>query len=237
MTQRRTNWNDLHRTLRDAIAEGRLKPGQSLPTQAELCAKHGLSRHAVRLALAALEREGLLESWQGKGVFVKTARLAYEIGPATRFSSNMQAAGIAPGLKFLRAMRRPADAEAARLLALAPGEPLLTAELVRLADEAPVVLARHSVRASRFPNFGGDVSETHSITKALARGGVQNFRRANTVIEARLGTQQEAACLGITPTQPVLISTGVNVDAEERPVELSVAISRGDRLAFCLATQ
>ncbi|MEM8552416.1 MAG: phosphonate metabolism transcriptional regulator PhnF [Pseudomonadota bacterium] len=236
MTQRNKNWEELHRALREAISDGTLRPGQSLPTQSALSATHGLSRHAVRLALAALEREGLVESWQGKGAFVKAERLAYEIGPATRFSNNMQASGITPGLRFLRAMRRPADVEAARLLALTPGEPLLTAELVRLADEAPVVLARHSVRASRFPNFGGDVSETRSVTEALARGGVQTFRRANTIIEARLGTQQEAACLGITLTQPVLISTGVNVDSEERPVELSVAISRGDRLSFCLPT-
>lgn len=236
MGQRRTEWERLHRALRDAIFAGRLKSGEPLPTQAELCLTHGLSRHAVRLALAALEQDGLVESWQGKGAFVKTARLAYEIGPATRFSNNMQAVGIVPGLRFLRAMKRPADAEAARLLAVSPGEPLLTAELVRLADDAPVFLARHSVKASRFPNFGGDVSETQSVTKALARGGVLSFRRATTTIEARLGTQQEAACLGITPAQPVLISTGVNIDADERPVELSVAISRGDRLTFCLPT-
>ncbi|MEM0906845.1 MAG: phosphonate metabolism transcriptional regulator PhnF [Pseudomonadota bacterium] len=236
MAQQKTDWERLHRFLRDAIADGTLKPGQALPTQAELSRTHCLSRHAVRLALAAMEEDGSVESWQGKGAFVTASRVAYEIGPATRFSQNMEAAGIVPGLRFLRAMMRPADTEAARLLALSPGEPLLTAELVRLADEAPVVLARHSVKASRFPNFGGDVSETHSVTKALARGGVRTFRRSSTTIEARLGTQHEAACLGITSTQPVLISKGVNVDADAQPVELSVAITRGDRFTFCLPT-
>jgi GntR family transcriptional regulator, transcriptional repressor for pyruvate dehydrogenase complex len=60
-------------TLRREIIEGRLQPGDRLPTEAALGASAGVSRTVVREAVASLKAEGLVETRQGAGAFVLAA--------------------------------------------------------------------------------------------------------------------------------------------------------------------
>ncbi len=63
-----------HERLRDhlmaELAEGRLRPGEALPTELELSKTTSMSRNTVRQALAALERGGLIRRVRGRGTFV-----------------------------------------------------------------------------------------------------------------------------------------------------------------------
>jgi GntR family transcriptional regulator len=52
------------------IAGARLKPGDRLPTEAQLCARHRVSRITVRHALELVRRRGLIERVPGVGTFV-----------------------------------------------------------------------------------------------------------------------------------------------------------------------
>jgi len=56
------------------IIDGRLRPGDRLPTEQELSAMFGVSRNVVREAIARLRSEGVLRSRQGAGVFVAEAQ-------------------------------------------------------------------------------------------------------------------------------------------------------------------
>ena len=55
----------------DLIKEGKLKPGDKLPSEHILAEKFGTSRPSVREALSALEILGIIESRGGKGNFIK----------------------------------------------------------------------------------------------------------------------------------------------------------------------
>ena len=56
--------------LREGIASGRWRPGERLPSEAELTEAFGLSRMTVNRALRELHQEGLVERVQGVGSFV-----------------------------------------------------------------------------------------------------------------------------------------------------------------------
>ena len=66
----------LHRSVQDALKDyivGReLRPGDPLPSEAELARQLGVSRTSVREAVKSLETIGLLESRRGSGVYVGT---------------------------------------------------------------------------------------------------------------------------------------------------------------------
>lgn len=56
--------------LMQQIERGTLKPGDRLPTEAQLAATHGVSRSVVREAVHQVRSRGLLRSRQGSGVYV-----------------------------------------------------------------------------------------------------------------------------------------------------------------------
>lgn len=57
--------------IRTAIDTGQLKPGDRLPTIAQLCDQYQVSPTPVKYAMRILEEAGLIETWQGKGMFVR----------------------------------------------------------------------------------------------------------------------------------------------------------------------
>ncbi|MDR7279129.1 GntR family transcriptional regulator [Catenuloplanes atrovinosus] len=67
-----------HRRIADdlsaRIADGRMRPGQALPSESALSTSYGVARGTVRHALASLEGAGLVEARRGKGWFVRASR-------------------------------------------------------------------------------------------------------------------------------------------------------------------
>lgn len=61
---------EIAKLLRNEIRTGTLKPGDRLPTEQQLCQMFGVSRPVVREAISRLKYGGVLESYQGRGVFV-----------------------------------------------------------------------------------------------------------------------------------------------------------------------
>ncbi|WP_158931059.1 FadR/GntR family transcriptional regulator [Acidisphaera sp. S103] len=62
--------------IEDLVRQGELKPGDRLPSEAELARTLGVSRPSVREAMIALETVGLVEVLTGSGTFVR------EVAPA-----------------------------------------------------------------------------------------------------------------------------------------------------------
>lgn len=67
--------------LRQNIYSGVWKPGDKLPSEAQLCAQLGASRITVRSALGRLSTLGLVHSWQGKGTFVSSQPVMGSVFP------------------------------------------------------------------------------------------------------------------------------------------------------------
>lgn len=55
------------------IGEGAYAVGSLLPSEAELCARHGVSRHTVREATRVLQEQGLVARHQGLGTRIQSA--------------------------------------------------------------------------------------------------------------------------------------------------------------------
>jgi GntR family transcriptional regulator len=68
-----TRYRAIADDLRSEITNGRYPIGAALPTEAELCRRHSVSRHTVREALRRLVDLGLIERRQGAGTRVVSA--------------------------------------------------------------------------------------------------------------------------------------------------------------------
>lgn len=79
----------LYDLLRKDIATGVYPIGKCLPSENELVAAHGVARSTVRLALAKLEREGMIEKRKGMGSIIKSPRKSLGLLSFHGFSQSM----------------------------------------------------------------------------------------------------------------------------------------------------
>ena len=70
----RTLAEELVETFTTEIRQGRLRPGDKLPTEAALVGRFGVSRTVVREAISRLAASGLAETHHGIGTFVTEAQ-------------------------------------------------------------------------------------------------------------------------------------------------------------------
>lgn len=68
--RRKTLVVEVRDKLKEQITSGTYRPGDRLPSEANLTEEHGVSRTVVREAIASLRADGLVDSRRGAGVFV-----------------------------------------------------------------------------------------------------------------------------------------------------------------------
>ncbi|MEX5729460.1 GntR family phosphonate transport system transcriptional regulator [Rhodovulum iodosum] len=230
-------WTSIYETLTAEIGTGRYRPGDKLPTEAELAQRFGVNRHTVRRALAALAEAGLVHARRGAGVFVAAKPTDYPLGRRVRFHQNLKAAGQSPTRKVLLLETRLADAREAEALALPSGAEVHVFEGISLADGVPLGLFRSVFPAARFAGLLPVLDETRSITAALARLGVTDYTRASTRLTAKLATATQALHLQVGEGAPILRTVSVNVDANGQPVEYGHTWFAGDRISLTVAPE
>ncbi|MCU4653425.1 phosphonate metabolism transcriptional regulator PhnF [Roseibacterium sp. SDUM158016] len=227
-------WISIRDRLAEEIALGHYGPGDRLPTEAQLAGRFGVNRHTVRRALAALAEAGTVHARRGAGVYVQHRPTPYAIGRRVRFHQNLLAAGRVPEKRVLLIETRAAGPDETGALALPPEAPVHVYEGLSLSDGVPIALFRSVFPADRLPDLPRALSETGSVTAALAAAGVDDYTRARTEITAKPATPTLAAQLRLAAGAPILRTVGVNVDRVGIPVEYGRTWFAGDRVALTL---
>lgn len=225
-------WKSIATTLEAEIAAARYRAGDKLPTEAELSSRFGVNRHTVRKALADMSERGITRSRRGAGVFVETPPTEYPIGRRVRFHRNIAATGRLPQKRVLRVENRPCDDTEARMLAIAPGDPVLVYEGLSLAGGAPIAHFESVFPAARVPAMADALRDTSSVTEALRRNGIDDYTRSETRLTAERATATQALHLRLREGDPLLKSVGVNICPEARPIEYGTTWFAGDRVTL-----
>lgn len=223
-------WRQIADGIASDLTEGRLSPGEKLPTEAQLAERFGVNRHTVRRALAALASRGLVRATQGRGTFVEPKPLAYPIGPRTRFSDNVSRAGREAWGDLISSREAGADERLAEALGMRPGEPVLELITVHRADGAPISMARTCLPLPRFAGLDRIYAETGSLTRAYAALGLQDYIRLSTRIAARIAGAEEATLLELAPGRVLLVVDSVNVDPEGQRIQATRSHFVADRV-------
>lgn len=227
-----TLWRRIADDFEQEIAAGAWRPGERLPAETAVAARFGVNRHTVRRAFAALAERGLVRAERGSGTFVMRPRLAYPIGPRTRFSDIIATAGFEAGGRLLTHAIEPAGRDVAERLAIAPGSAVIRLHILRSADRTPVCHAMSLVSAARLPDAARVYRTTRSMTRTLAQFGIADYRRQSTRITAALADALDAELLRLAPGRPLLVAESVDVDEAGTPVLTTQARFAADRVAL-----
>ena len=208
-----------------------MRPGDRLPSDAELCQEFGVSRMTARNAMQRLAEDGLVRRVPGLGSFVVEPPAHRYADRLLAFSQEMEAQGRKASSRLLDRGIRPASEADASALGLRPGDPVVAVDRLRLADGVAIAIERAVlVRRTEAVVMSADL-ETGSLHQALAREGLF-LRRGKATITAEGASEADARLLGIPEGDPLLVERRVIVDAHGRPVEATESRYPGDRYAL-----
>lgn len=223
----------LTRILERDIAELRWQPGESLPSEAELCAEHGLSRTAVRQALAELATRGLVRKEKGRRTLVARSHVTNLVVQELRgFYEEVTERGALIQTTILQQRTVPAPPHLADDLEVPSGSELVLLERIRAVDGEAIVRVETYLPAPRFGSLVSMELSSVSLYAVLAADfGVQPSS-GRRVIEAVAADAGLASHLDIPVSSPVLQLSAVNRDQDRVPFESFQAWYRGDETRF-----
>ena len=149
---RQSRYREIEGYLR-TLVEG-ARPGDPLPSEAELCERFSVSRMTVRQALSELTNDGLVERRRGQGTFVAHRPVHRRPGVFLSFTEEMHRRGAQATSRLLSAGLDDPRRPEAEDLGLAPGSQVVRVARVRLADGVPVALED----AALVPELGGSAA-------------------------------------------------------------------------------
>ncbi|MGH2659046.1 MAG: GntR family transcriptional regulator [Actinomycetota bacterium] len=226
----------LREALLQEIRDLGLKPGDRLPTEAELERRYGVSRSTIRQALNDLATQGLIRKVQGKGTFLGTPKIQH-VPVLTSFSELLRSQGYVPSHRLLASSRRPAPAQVAEGLRLEEGAPCRFLRRLFLADGDPVGLAETWLPLSILgPNdalFERGAIEDGSLYELLRSEPLGLvLHRAVETINPGLAEEPDAGLLRCEPGSPLLVIKRIAFTPDVRPVEWTLLLFVGDRYEY-----
>ena len=207
--------------------------GYLLPSEAELCTQYSVSRTVVRQALGDLGRDGLVLKIKGKGTFVTGHKMDTRfIQDTLGFYEAMAKAGHTVHSRVLKLATEPGGVDAARLLEIGVGEPVVRFERVRTVDGREVQVVRAMLPARLFPGFTSLDMTDRSLYEVLRdRYGIRPVS-GHREIEAVALSKHDADLLGLPRGAPGLRVGSVTRTGDGTAFEHSIAHYRGDSFRF-----
>ncbi len=204
-------------------------PGHPIPSEAELCQMHGVSRTTVRKAIDDLANEGLLYRIQGKGTFVAAPKLRERFVQYTAgFYEDMMARGIPLRTDVLSQTVIVANKNIAGQLQLAHGEPVVKLRRLRYVNNHPVLISDSFVPRQLFPGIENEDLQDASLYGVLREKYGARLARGTRFVSAASCSEEQGKLLHVPTGSALLVISGVMYDTAGRPVEWGTAWLRGD---------
>ena len=126
--------------LKAQLAAGRWRPGQLMPSEAELVAQFGVSRMTVNRALRELQTEGLVERVQGVGTFAAQPHRLSSTLTIRDLHEEIEARGHRHHAEVHVKREERAPRALAEQLGLAPGGRVFHTLIVHFDDGVPSII-------------------------------------------------------------------------------------------------
>jgi GntR family transcriptional regulator len=225
-------YRTIEHALRERVAVRR--PGDPLPSDAELCAEFRVSRMTARNAMQRLVDEGLVVRDPGRGTFVADPPSHRRANSLLSFTEEMRRRGRVARSRILRCDAAPATEAEARALRAGVGDVVTHVVRIRFADDEPIALERSTLsELAGLIALAADL-ESGSLHAALVSAGFQ-LVRGHATITAEAATGEDASLLSMQEGDPLLVERRVIVDQRGVPVEATESRYPAERYALDVA--
>lgn len=219
--------------LRHQIFMGQYAAGEQLPSEHQLMEQFAVSRITVRRAIANLVQQGLVESQQGRGVFVKAQNKVVRSlsNPLIFFDEDMERQGIKASIRSLSFERvRPPQNVSDKLQLTSLNDQVYCQKKVILTDDVPAAVDVTYIRVDIGQAFCREL-QSSLIYPTLDKNGVA-IERVETTLECTHATVELSEVLEIALGAPLLVNCYTAFTEHNQPIICGETLSRGDRLIY-----
>ena len=205
--------------IRQHIASGEWKPGDTVPSEAALMERFGISRMTANRALRELATEGLVTRVQGSGTRVAALHRISSQLVIRDIHEEVAERGHVHSTRVLRVVEEKAGAELASALGLRKGARVFHSVLVHLENGVPILYEDRYVNPQAAPGYlEADFTRVSPTSHLLQHAPLTE---ASYTIEACLPGAEEARALDIRVSEPCLVMmrrtvSGANVASVAR---------------------
>ncbi len=229
-------WFQIAERLRASIAAGDFKPGDALPSEAEINAAFKVSRTTARASLDKLRQEGLITRQSGRGSIVLKPRVEQPVNQLASFSEDMRRRGLRASYATFSAAFGDTPADAAAALGIARGDRAFHIQRLLLADDEPMGMSVSWIAPAVLDGQAPrpeDLDRGSLYAWLLRHHGVR-IVAAQEFIEAAVADADMARRLDVAPGAPLLVARRRSRAEDDSPIEYAVMHYRADRYRFSI---
>ena len=217
--------------LRRQIADGAYRPGDQLPSEAQLCRRYGISPMTVRRSINLLSDQGVVNTAQGRGTFVKPIELStanFDLGELQDLFIN----GESTDVNLLDVRVVSADKRTARKLELTEGDPAIYIRRLFTREDKPIFYHRaYLIFDPTRPIVEAEMDVT-SLQGLFTSADSMILKRGQLTIDATLMNEEEAKILQSPLPAAAFYLEHLFYDFENCPISWGWFIFRSDHLHF-----
>jgi len=214
------------------IKSGQFKPGDRLPTEAELQQRFGVSRITVRNAVDELSLKGLIVRKPALGTFIAEPKIEQELRRLTGFVEDMDALGMQASANVVKIASVKADPHVAARLGMSPGSRVTYIERVRLGNSEPLSLDCTWLPAHIGERVAHEDLKSRPIFSLLEDQYGIPLGEAEYVIEACLASKHVAKHLAVSQGSPVLLIERTTYARDGKPIDYEKLHYKGNRMRW-----
>jgi DNA-binding GntR family transcriptional regulator len=217
--------------VRRQIAEGAFRPGDQLPSEAQLCRAYGISPMTVRRSINLLADQGVVSTAQGRGTFVKTLELNTANFDLHELK-DLLGRGTEVETRLLDVRVVSVDERTARKLQINVGDPAIYIRRLFNSNGQPVFYQRaYLIYDPTRPIVEAEMDVT-SLQGLFAPSDHSLLKWGQINVEAVLMNAEEAEILQSPLPSAGLFLEHLFYDFDERPISWGIFVFRSDCLTF-----
>ncbi len=217
--------------LRHQIASGKFRPGDQLPSEAQLCRLYDVSPMTVRRSINLLSDQGVISTAQGRGTFVKSLELSTANFDLTDLQ-DLFGDEIATDVRLLDVRIVSADERTATRLFLNVGQHVIYIRRLLTRNNRPVCYHRaYLVYDPRRPIVEAEMDVT-SLQGLFSNSRNSLLKYGELTISATMMNEEEASALDISLPAAAIYLGHRFFDYENKPISWGWFIFPSDELRF-----
>lgn len=218
----------LANTFRSKIQSGEWKPGEQLPTIPTLTEEYGVGTITVRQAFGMLAEEGLIESFRGRGTFVKSD---LKLEPQHNYLRSVISNPMtdSPDLKIKVLKRSEVDALPPDLAERhAQSGPYVWVRKLHFYSNVPFAFMDIYVTREVYRRFPSNAEHKFTIPRLVSDYGEVSIATNELEMSIRFADDETARLLNYTPTGALAKLRRWRTDANDNIILGSINYFRAD---------